>query len=807
MQMAVSRGGRLALLLGVGLSAAACGLLDTAEGTADDGDAPARPEAPSLESLRGYCTTSLDCQPGHRCVDSRCLQTCSEGELCPDGNLCRNGLCGWEDCGGEGPCEPYDPCRPGTRWCDVQGPMVCASDGTALPAQPCEPSFYCLEGECVPVACDASNPAVCDGEHIVVCSLPEQLVSAVIPCGSEGTFECRGGACVPRKCSPSERRCAERTVFQCGPDGQSWRPVDSCDALEICEVDRCLAAGTCQPGERRCDGETVVGCNDSRVGYHVVEACDGYCDGGTCHEAVCPAAATWCTGNVAFACDARGRSLSRHDCGPDAVCSSGHCKPRLCESGQTRCDSRLRLRCNPSGTGWELDACAGHDICLAGECMPEGTQLEDGLACDFDEDCLSGACLRGPSFPRGYCSATGCGGDWACAGGGLCIADGGIPYCARSCQGDSDCRSGYGCYETSRAPVCRAVVEPGPFGAEFPFFTDCGSRLLQASYFLNGDGLRQFTLTSTRGQTGFFVGLYHLGGHSARAWSLIGPDNVGRGLAAASPIYDSNTQLRAGVVGLLLPSAPTHADYVREATSHRLTLSSPDDLLCAYVIPTRAEGTRLDVNLIGVGIDGFESGLEEGTPLADMVAEVGAILAANGLELSQVRLVTAAPAVAQELQVLRSHDDLQRLLATSEAPGPTIDERLSVNVFLVRDMVFSSGSVVGASGGMPGMAGLHGFPSTGVAVSAANLERDPAATAQVAAHELGHFLGLAHTTEVTGTTIEPIDDTPTCGYLITLAAEFCPDVGNLMYPYALPTARYLSEGQRWVLRMSPLTKR
>jgi hypothetical protein len=91
------------------------------------------------------------------------------------------------------------------------------------------------------------------------------------------------------------------------------------------------------------------------------------------------------------------------------------------------------------------------------------------------------------------------------------------------------------------------------------------------------------------------------------------------------------------------------------------------------------------------------------------------------------------------------------------------------------------------------------------------------------AHEIGHYLGLRHTTEVIkGLGVpqepefeqafglsDPLDDTPECASPARLGTR-CPDYTNLMFP-AAPTAAdgvdpTLSAAQGAVLRSSPLTR-
>ncbi|HEY6881573.1 MAG TPA: hypothetical protein VI299_26285, partial [Polyangiales bacterium] len=94
-------------------------------------------------------------------------------------------------------------------------------------------------------------------------------------------------------------------------------------------------------------------------------------------------------------------------------------------------------------------------------------------------------------------------------------------------------------------------------------------------------------------------------------------------------------------------------------------------------------------------------------------------------------------------------DELFRLSAGLELPG--------VNVFIIGDM----GDYIGIAGGIPGPLGLHGTERSGLAL-AADLMGDLVGADQVLLHEIGHYLGLFHTSESSGAVLEPLSDTPEC---------------------------------------------
>jgi len=139
-----------------------------------------------------------------------------------------------------------------------------------------------------------------------------------------------------------------------------------------------------------------------------------------------------------------------------------------------------------------------------------------------------------------------------------------------------------------------------------------------------------------------------------------------------------------------------------------------------------------------------------------------------------------------------------------------------VNIFVVGQIGVPGypAGVLGFSSGLPGPFSLQGTIVSGVVV-----EYQGDGTGQmlgaIMSHELGHFLGLFHTsqtneglTDIRG--YDPVGDTAQCtSFELGLPGgpANCPDAANLMFPIAIwPSFPALTPDQGRVLRLNPATR-
>ena len=152
----------------------------------------------------------------------------------------------------------------------------------------------------------------------------------------------------------------------------------------------------------------------------------------------------------------------------------------------------------------------------------------------------------------------------------------------------------------------------------------------------------------------------------------------------------------------------------------------------------------------------------------------------------------------------------------------------AVNIFFIEDYSGSGSGMLGNAAGMPGSMGdVNSWNGVLASLTAHAEETGNALDAQLlgetAAHEMGHQLGLFHTTEKEGTVFDILSDTPECSSSSqdndsngTVTAEECDGFGgdNLMFWTSWSSAsrsagkkqETLSSHQQHVLNYSPIAK-
>lgn len=202
---------------------------------------------------------------------------------------------------------------------------------------------------------------------------------------------------------------------------------------------------------------------------------------------------------------------------------------------------------------------------------------------------------------------------------------------------------------------------------------------------------------------------------------------------------------------------------------------------------------------------GFDAAAAEADSLlATAIGSLRNVYDNAGIAIEEIafRDVVGAP----HLAVVDDIDELAELFSI-----PDGDRNGRAAIFLVEQIdLTSQGVILGIAPGIPGTPFVSPGPHSGVAVSLLALDAGPGQLGETMAHELGHFLGLEHTTESNGVDHDPIGDTPECpsgqsGYASPQACANY-DGYNFMFwtNFGGPTSQSeVSPGQRQVMNSNP----
>ena len=226
----------------------------------------------------------------------------------------------------------------------------------------------------------------------------------------------------------------------------------------------------------------------------------------------------------------------------------------------------------------------------------------------------------------------------------------------------------------------------------------------------------------------------------------------------------------------------------------------------AFVSRRSPRGGVIDINAVvvgGAGIDGAQ--LAEVFSVAQGVYQSGGDLGIGDIET----LALDWPSAFVETEGAGIH----ALRAAIESDDP-----MRMNVYFVQD--FLEVGTLGFAAGIPGPNGVLGTAGSGLVISIdSHLDDEGAldltAMGETVAHEIGHQLGLFHTTESDGLGHDVLDDTPECGAELDsdedgeLTADECLASGadNVMFWTGGDLRQnVLSPTQLEILRASPVVR-
>jgi hypothetical protein len=449
------------------------------------------------------------------------------------------------------------------------------------------------------------------------------------------------------------------------------------------------------------------------------------------------------------ACEAGSQCASGVCVGPlgDRVCGKSCTESLTCDAGES---------CLP-----DLIQASGGDQFLP-TCRSAATTGElYGSRCGVNEDCITGLCIDG------LCSQ-------------LCGA----------CPSKSKCESSaFRWADTSLSqPVCLVrLAEPAlVFGPVDTPLAGSTARAFEippntASFVLtlvDNDGLRVGIrkLTAPDGTT-----LIDIDDQAAD----VNPGGQYIGVASTQVPSSDNplASVQAGtwtvVVGTFDPANFLDLDPVAGAIEE----------VRVVIEPVEEIGGTLDLNIhLSPGLGFSAETATQSAFLADVLQQVQDRLATpTGFNLGDVRYFDTS----DEHETVENGEETRGICAALTNVGP---RGASVSVFVVRDLVYTSGQ----AGGTPGPPSLCRTNASCIVMEKLG---NGTQTGLLMAHEIGHYLGLRHTSELTGG-YDAISDTSQCPTGTNVSD--CPDYRNLMFPaFPLSTNLGLTAGQILVTQRNP----
>ncbi len=342
---------------------------------------------------------------------------------------------------------------------------------------------------------------------------------------------------------------------------------------------------------------------------------------------------------------------------------------------------------------------------------------------------------------------------------GICLLSG---VCAKTCVDDSDCTSTTRCSPTY-ARTSNTTLQP--LSACVAWNTLAFSQVSTAVD--ASAAAQQISLTISRPRPLAWV-LYP----SKRAQIIF--DRLDAQGAIPTTLFDAaaNADKYAAAPLLALASLqgpatitlPSDQDLAPDATTLTLNVrASTNTTLTVFESPAPITANTLNLEIFTIGNALIEQlGTTDAELLSTALAHLSDDLQALGIVLNHAEQHSVPGLVGHSLRSINNIDTFPNgalcdlFETTAGIPTPTI------NVFFVERV----GGVRALSNGIPAAPGFQGTCGSGLALAVDTLieqgDWDAHRLAVLLFHEIGHFMGLAHTSESDGAVHESLNDTPEC---------------------------------------------
>ena len=321
---------------------------------------------------------------------------------------------------------------------------------------------------------------------------------------------------------------------------------------------------------------------------------------------------------------------------------------------------------------------------------------------------------------------------------------------------------------------------------------------LTGSFVVPSDGV-SFLLSAFRDNNGVF-----------KFYSLSDPD--GTDILSSSSTLNNKVSGSLGAYGYANVLVPQSPSFSAKAGTWTFKAYSNDRVKLALRSGTTPTSTTIVVQPYITGTT-WAAG-----DLSAALSVMSSIYSANGITLSINSTIT----ISDSQYAAVSGDFKNSTTSALVSQGSTE----AVNIFFIEDYTGSWSNVLGNAAGIPGSMGIanawNGVLNS-LTAHASGSTLDAQLLGETAAHEMGHQLGLFHTTEKGGTEFDIITDTAECPKSSRdnnsdgqMSAEECDGYGgeNVMFWTAWSSSsrsagkkqETLSSYQQKVLKYSPIAK-